>query len=415
MSLFHKICEKGFAGSIRMVRVKWKKKALSGRKRLDKKQVQAFKQLFKKNYDNIIIFENHFGFYNIMLQRPQHITRALSDDKTLVLYNSFYDIDFKDRNRMEKLSDSFYILDLHYYRDTIFRYLSSRKMKKYVMVYSTDTVKMGMIDQYRNHGFEVIYEYVDDINPDLISRRKVSEILDRHQKLIQNKDTYVIATSEKLYRNVLEINKKANAVLISNGVECSNFNPNVRAGDAEYDKWLKSDKIKVGYYGALASWVDYELLKKIAGNSDFQLILIGVEHDDSLKESGLLAFENVRYFGKIDYHLLAGYANGFDICTIPFVINDVTKATSPIKLFEYMSLEKPIVTTALPECRKYDVVQVAGNTDEFIERLYVAYRQKDDEIFKGRLRKCADMNSWNAKAEELKDFIERGKKFEGQA
>ena len=73
MSLFHKICEKGFAGSIRMVRVKWKKKALSGRKRLDKKQVQAFKQFFKKNYDNIIIFENHFGFYNIMLQRPQHI------------------------------------------------------------------------------------------------------------------------------------------------------------------------------------------------------------------------------------------------------------------------------------------------------------------------------------------------------
>ena len=56
MSLFHKICEKGFAGSIRMVRVKWKKKALSGRKRLDKKQVQAFKQLFKKDYDNIIIF-----------------------------------------------------------------------------------------------------------------------------------------------------------------------------------------------------------------------------------------------------------------------------------------------------------------------------------------------------------------------
>ena len=31
------------------------------------------------------------------------------------------------------------------------------------------------------------------------------------------------------------------------------------------------------------AWVDYDLLKRLADNEKIQLILIGIEHDDSLK------------------------------------------------------------------------------------------------------------------------------------
>ena len=58
--------------------------------------------------------------------------------------------------------------------------------------------------------------------------------------------------------------------------------------------------------------------KRLADNEKIQLILIGIEHDDSLKKSGLLDYKNVKYFGKKPYESLAGYVHFWDVCIIPF-------------------------------------------------------------------------------------------------
>ncbi len=58
-----------------------------GRKNLRGKRKNAIDKLLSREFDTVIIFENHFGFYNIMLQRPQHLTKKLADERTLVLYN----------------------------------------------------------------------------------------------------------------------------------------------------------------------------------------------------------------------------------------------------------------------------------------------------------------------------------------
>lgn len=412
MDIIEKIKKRGLKQSIRMVSVKFKKKALVSRKNPGHRRLACLENILKREYERIIVFENHFGFYNIMLQRPQHITKALSDENTLVFYNSFYDIDFKSRERLRKMGDHFFVIDLFYYRRKMFEMLRNKRVKKYVMIYSTDTVSEEMVKIYRKNGFRVIYEYVDDINPELISGKKMSQIKERHYNLVADKENYVITTAEKLYQNVIRMNREANVCLISNGADCGKFVPGKRTDDQTYLNWMKKDKIKLGYYGALASWVDYELLRKLAENKDFQIILIGVEHDDSLKESGLLDYDNVRYFGKIAYDLLPGYANEFDICMIPFVLNEITKATSPVKLFEYMAMQKPVITTELPECQKYSIVRTTGDVDKFIEYIYELYERKDDNEYKAELARCANENSWRAKALDIKHFLNQGENDE---
>ena len=108
--IFEKIKEKGFRKSIRMISVKFKKRETKIVRRLSPKKQWIVEEILNSNYDTIVIFENHFGYYNIMMQRPQHMTRELSDEKTLVLYNSYYDIDYRNSDRITRLKNNYYIL-----------------------------------------------------------------------------------------------------------------------------------------------------------------------------------------------------------------------------------------------------------------------------------------------------------------
>lgn len=404
-SFFTKIKEKGFRKSVRMISVKLKKKEIWSAKDLSQKKQGRIEEILQSDYDTVIIFENHFGYYNIMLQRPQHITRALSDERTLVLYNSYYDIDYHGSDRITRLKRNCYILDMFYYRKKILESLRGKNVKKLLMVYSTDTVPLSRIREYQEKDFYVIYEYVDDINPELISPGKLEMVMERHKYLLKDERVLCVATATKLYKNVLHEKPKASVTLISNGAECDKFPMDMETSDVEYLSWIREDSIKVGYYGAMASWIDYDLLKELARDRHLQIILIGIEHDESLKGSGILEYDNVRYFGKKPYEELAGYAHFWDVCIIPFLVNDITEATSPVKLFEYMSMGKPVVTTALPECRKYDIVNIAVDKNEFRKKIYEQAEKSLSEEYIDELRNCARSNDWRAKAKEIKECI----------
>ena len=105
----------------------------------------------------------------------------------------------------------------------------------------------------------------------------------------------------------------------------------------------------IGYFGAFARWFDYETVRRVAVfESEYSWLLIGWDYDGSIRASDFEEVENIHVIGPISYELLPAYAKHFSVSTIPFLINDITLSTSPIKLFEYMALGHPIVTTSLP-------------------------------------------------------------------
>jgi glycosyltransferase involved in cell wall biosynthesis len=131
---------------------------------------------------------------------------------------------------------------------------------------------------------------------------------------------------------------------------------------------------RLGFYGTLRDWVDFELLAQVArARPTWQLVLLGQELCDTSVIKGL---PNVHLLGQKPHRELPAYCKGFDVGIIPYRIDERMKFVNPLKLREYLSAGLPVVSTPVPEVRRYpQLAEIAADPDEFIaacERALVA-------------------------------------------
>jgi GT2 family glycosyltransferase len=83
---------------------------------------------------------------------------------------------------------------------------------------------------------------------------------------------------------------------------------------------------------------------------------------------------------------------------IPFVINEITAATDPVKFYEYISLGKPVVSTHMPELEPFaDLLYLADDEEDFLRKLDLALSE-DDLALRTRRIDVARENTWPARA-----------------
>ena len=242
----------------------------------------------------------------------------------------------------------------------------------------------------------VIYDFLDSLGVSSPNGTPSPRKIEGHDKLLIQSDI-VLATARRLYDEVKQ--RRADAIYCPNGADYAHFHltepPAVPADIADL---ADSGRPIIGYYGALARWFDYELVARAAqARGDYTFLLIGPDLDGTLAASRLARLPNVRWLAEKPYEALPSYLHCFTAAMIPFVINDVTTATSPVKLFEYMAGGKPIVTTDMPECREYDCVLTAGGREEFINRLDEAVRLAGDNAHRHTLDEEALKNTWTTR------------------
>ena len=107
------------------------------------------------------------------------------------------------------------------------------------------------------------------------------------------------------------------------------------------------------------------------------------------------------------YAVLSHYLQCFDVATIPFIVNEITHATSPLKLFEYMAGEKPIVITPMQESMHYPGVLVGKDSVEFAQQLDLALKMREDQTYLNLLRQTAMENTWEQRADEILSATEK--------
>lgn len=162
----------------------------------------------------------------------------------------------------------------------------------------------------------------------------------------------------------------------------------------------------IGYFGFLShDWIDFELLRHIAeSHPEWRLVLIGKSRLDL---NQILPQKNIHFLGVKAFEDLPSYCRQFSVGIIPFVLNELTLHSNPLKLFEYLSSGLPVVSVDIPEVRmSLGDIQIGHTHNEFVKLIEKVI--KDDSPEKRCLRSDAVRNeSWSYRLECISDIIDQ--------
>ena len=363
--------------------------AIFTRKKLQNELASILRETIGRK--GIIICPPTIDWHTTLYQRPHQIARAFAREGYLVIFCT-NNIRYDNVKGFEKIEKNLYLLN----NTAVLKEVSAG-----AIVIISWAINKFYADRFKDSY--MVYEYMDELK---VFDGEPDDLQRDHDWLVANADL-VVATADKLYEEVKTISR--NALLVPNGVDVAHFSKEERKIPNDLESTIGKSNTVIGYYGALAEWFDYDLVAYAATQRPaWAFILIGpLDYDKSHEKLKAKMPTNVHFLGSRSYDDLPAYGNAFDVAIIPFRINKITESTSPIKLFEYMALGKPIVTTDMPECRKYKSVLISKTKEEFVEQLESALLLRSDSKYLKIEKAEADENSWKKRVKEMEKYFSK--------
>ena len=158
----------------------------------------------------------------------------------------------------------------------------------------------------------------------------------------------------------------------------------------------------IGFGGKISHLLDEDLVNYLtAENPDLHFVMIG-EILDSNKFKKIISRRNFHYLGDKHYDDYPAYIKNFDVCILPYHINEREHGGDSIKLYEYISANKPIVATNGNGAEKLLCwVNIASDYKGFSELIRKCIReQKSQDVLTGEF-------TWRYKADQIIDLLEK--------
>jgi glycosyltransferase involved in cell wall biosynthesis len=160
-----------------------------------------------------------------------------------------------------------------------------------------------------------------------------------------------------------------------------------------------------GYFGVIDERIDYELVARLAdANRTGSVVMVGPW--TKVDAAAFPRRANLHWLGARDYNDLPAYAKAFDVCLMPFALNEATEFINPTKALEYMATGRPIVSTAVEDVvlQFSEVVKIAKTPDEFVALCGDSAQNPDDRAVQRGL-KLAAANSWDSIVKQLEGHV----------
>jgi glycosyltransferase involved in cell wall biosynthesis len=244
-----------------------------------------------------------------------------------------------------------------------------------------------------------VYDCMDQLSA---FRGAPRELVEREQELLHIADL-VFAGGPKMGLEKRKLNP--NTRTYGCGVDVQHFG---RAQNKNIDlppEVAQLPRPIYGFFGVIDERMDYQLLALLADdNAAGSVVMVGpwtkVDPAEFPKRG------NLHFLGGRDYRDLPRYAAAFDVCLVPFALNESTEYINPTKVLEYLATGRPVVSTSIEDVvlQFSEVLEIGRSHQEFSAQCGQAARAPDRKKIVDGLD-LASQHTWDAVVKNLERDI----------
>lgn len=243
---------------------------------------------------------------------------------------------------------------------------------------------------------KVVYDCMDDYAAFNEGNIRQADVIRMEENLIRRADL-VFASSENLKRRLCQRYdlRSEKIVLIRNGF---------------HDEWSLAQEmkesdtgLKIGYFGTISHWFDFDLLmNNLDKRSDVEYHLYG----PLAKGVEIPQHSRIIYHGVVEHDEIRNKSSGLDALMMPFQLNELVLSVDPVKLYEYICLNKNILCVLYPEVERFaPFAQFYRNQEEFDEQVSALAKNKGIRYTAEQAEDFLRENSWKKRAEYIYDVV----------
>lgn len=161
---------------------------------------------------------------------------------------------------------------------------------------------------------------------------------------------------------------------------------------------------RLGYCGVIDERIDLELITALAdARPDWQIVMVGPVV--KIDPASLPNRANIEWLGQQNYADLPGLIHSWDVCLMPFALNEATRFISPTKTLEYLAAGCPVVSTPIRDVvTSYPhIVATADCPADFVAACAAALGRSAQQVAidSEAVRMLLEQTSWDRSASAM--------------
>lgn len=231
-----------------------------------------------------------------------------------------------------------------------------------------------------------------------------SECISTAENELLTRADVVVTTSESLWQTKRA--RRPDAALVRHGVDYDHFATAWRSPPACPADLAAVRPPIFGFFGLVHHWIDRALIAEVARlRPQYSFVLIGECKYDVTE---LKRCDNVLLLGRRPYESLPAYCAAFDAALLPFTDCPMTRNVNPVKMYEYLAAGLPVVSTPLPEAKRFGNAIIIADTAERFAKACDDVLSTAQPQRRTKISGLVESESWESKVELLSVIIEKG-------